>query len=248
MKVITSRHNMLLQHIRKLQASRAYRYQCDQFVADGTKLFQEAVRWYSGLDTVITTPQIKLPDLPPQVTCVQVPVELMQWLSQMQTPQGVIFTGKLPQSKALQMRPGTLVLDGIQDPGNLGTILRTADALDVPVVLSEGCADPYSAKTIRATMGAIFRTQPHMAQQREILSVCQTQQIPLAVTALTETAVDIRVAEPGRCAVVIGSEGQGVSDFFLQAAQRQIIIPMNPHCESLNAAVAAAILMWQMRQ
>ena len=136
----------------------------------------------------------------------------------------------------------------MQDPGNLGTILRTADALEIPVILSSGCADPYSAKTVRASMGAIFRTPPQMGEPQAVLDACRAQKIPLAVTALSHQAVDIRQGNPAECAVVIGSEGRGVSAAFLQAAQRQLIIPMHPRCESLNAAIAAAIVMWQMRQ
>lgn len=97
-------------------------------------------------------------------------------------------------------------------------------------------------------MGAIFRTPPQMADTPAVLDACRAQKIPLAVTALSPQAVDIRQGNPAECAVVIGSEGRGVSAAFLQAAQRQLIIPMHPRCESLNAAIAAAIVMWQMRQ
>ena len=122
------------------------------------------------------------------------------------------------------------------------------EALEIPVILSSGCADPYSAKTVRASMGAIFRTPPQMGEPQAVLDACRAQKIPLAVTALSHQAVDIRQGNPAECAVVIGSEGRGVSAAFLQAAQRQLIIPMHPRCESLNAAIAAAIVMWQMRQ
>ena len=230
MKRVTSRHNAALQHVRKLQASRSYRYACGQFVADGTKLFAEALQWLPGLEEL------------------RVPADVMQWISQMQAPQGVLFVGRLPEPRPLSLTPGCLILDGLQDPGNLGTILRTADALEIPVILSSGCADPYSAKTVRASMGAIFRTPPQMGETQAVLDACRAQRIPLAVTALSPQAVDIRQGNPAECAVVIGSEGRGVSAAFLQAAQRQLIIPMHPRCESLNAAIAAAIVMWQMRQ
>ena len=87
-----------------------------------------------------------------------------------------------------------------------------------------------------------------MGEPQAVLDACRAQKIPLAVTALSHQAVDIRQGNPAECAVVIGSEGRGVSAAFLQAAQRQLIIPMHPRCESLNAAIAAAIVMWQMRQ
>ena len=140
-----------------------------------------------------------------------------------------------------------LLLDGIQDPGNLGTILRTADALEIPVALLEGCADPYNHKTVRASMGAIFRTPVQQTTWQEAKQACADAGIPVAVTALSDRAVDLRQADLRSMAVVIGSEGQGVRQDILDAASRQLIIPMNPNCESLNAAVAATIAMWQMK-
>ena len=248
MQELTSRRNPTLQHVRKLLHSRSYRQACGQFAADGTKLFEEAARWCDGLEMAIVRRGVSLGAMPAGVKCFTVPQELMQWLSPMEQPQGVVFVCRLPQPQPLQITPGCLILDGIQDPGNVGTILRTADALEVPVILSDGCADAYNAKTVRAAMGAVFRTPPVMARREEILAACRQQGVSLAVTALSDQAVDIRQAAPERCAVVIGSEGQGVCEEYLQAAQVQMIIPMNARCESLNAAIAATIVMWQMRR
>jgi TrmH family RNA methyltransferase len=139
-----------------------------------------------------------------------------------------------------------LLLDGIQDPGNLGTILRTADALQIPVALLEGCADPYGHKVVRASMGAVFRTPPIQTTWEQVNDACRKAGIPVAVTALSDRAEDIRSAALKEMAVVIGSEGQGVRKEILESAQAELIIPMNPNCESLNAAIAAAIVMWQM--
>lgn len=141
-----------------------------------------------------------------------------------------------------------LLLDGIQDPGNIGTILRTADALEVPVVLLEGCADPYSHKVVRASMGAVFRMPVIQSTWAQVQSACKDAQIPVAVTALTDRAKDIRQADLSRMAVVIGSEGRGVRREILEAADAELIIPMNPRCESLNAAIAASIVMWELTQ
>ncbi len=141
-----------------------------------------------------------------------------------------------------------LLLDGIQDPGNLGTILRTADALRVKVALLEGCADPYSHKVVRASMGAVFRSPVVQTSWQEARQALAEAGIPVAVTALSETAQDIRSADIASMALVIGSEGQGVRQEILQQADRALIIPMDAQCESLNAAVAAAIAMWQMQQ
>ena len=141
-----------------------------------------------------------------------------------------------------------LLLDGIQDPGNLGTILRTADAMHVKVALLEGCADPYSHKVVRASMGAVFRTDVLQTTWIDAKAALAKAGIPVAVTALSPRAEDIRRAAVQTMAVVIGSEGQGVRKEILDSADRELIIPMNEHCESLNAAVAAAIVTWQMQQ
>ena len=242
---ITSRKNPLIQQVRRLLTSKKEREAAGLFVADGTKLLEEAVRYYPGLDTVIASDRVEL-HVPEQVNVVRVPEDIMAYISPMETPQGALFLCRLPANGAFAPKPGMLLLDGIQDPGNLGTILRTADALGVPVALMEGCADPYSHKTVRASMGAVFRTQPVQTTWEQVKTQCADAGIPVAVTALSDRAQDIRRADVSAMAVVIGSEGRGVRSEILKQADAQLIIPMTAHCESLNAAVAATIVMWQM--
>ena len=244
---ITARKNPLLQQVRRLLSSRKARENAGLFVADGTKLLREAVQHWPGLDTVILSDGIDA-EVPEHVRLIRVPEDVMASISPMQAPQGALFLCRLPEKTVFQPKPGMLLLDGIQDPGNLGTILRTADALEVPVALLEGCADPYNHKTVRASMGAVFRTPIVTAAWQEVRTACAEQEIPVAVTALSERARDLRQAELKKMAVVIGSEGQGVRQEILNCADAELIIPMNPNCESLNAAVAAAIVMWQMKQ
>ena len=244
---ITSRKNPLLQQVKKLLSSRQERQKTGLFVADGTKLLQEAVTWWPGLQTVILSDTVEL-QLPQSVQVVRVPSDVMESISPMQSPQGALFVCRLPEKEPFAPTAGMLLLDGIQDPGNLGTILRTADALNVPVALLEGCADPYNHKTVRASMGAVFRSPVHQTTWEEAKKACQAAGIPVAVTALSDTAQDIRQAPVGTMAVVIGSEGQGVRQEILSSADAQLIIPMSDRCESLNAAIAAAIVMWQMEK
>jgi TrmH family RNA methyltransferase len=205
------------------------------------------VRWWPGLQTVICTQDVNIP-LPQQVQKVTVPKDIMEYISPMQAPQGALFICRLPEQKPLEVRAGMLILDGIQDPGNLGTILRTADAMEVPVVLLEGCADPYSHKVVRSSMGAVFRSVPGQSTWQEVERACKEAGISVAVTALSPKAKDIRQAELSQMAVVIGSEGQGVRKEIMAAAQAELIIPMNEKCESLNAAVAATIVLWEMKK
>lgn len=244
---ITGRKNPLLQQVRRLLNSRRERTAAGLFVADGTKLLEEAVKHWPGLDTVILADGVDA-QVPESVKLIRVPGDVMESISPMQTPQGALFLCRLPEKKSFVPRKGMLLLDGIQDPGNLGTILRTADALQIPVVLLEGCADPYNHKTVRASMGAVFRSPVITATWQEVQTACARAGIPVAVTALTDRAKDLRQAPLHDMAVVIGSEGQGVRQEILDSADGELIIPMNPDCESLNAAIAAAIVMWQMKQ
>ena len=246
MERIVSRKNPLLQQVKRLLTSRKEREAAGLFAADGVKLLREAVQWYPGLDTVILAEGVEA-EIPEGVRTVQVPEDVMASLSPMETPQGALFLCRMPEKAEFQPTKGMLLLDGIQDPGNLGTILRTADALDIPVALLEGCADPYNHKTVRASMGAVFR-RPVVQTTWELAKASLTQAgVPVAVTALTDSAEDLRFAPVHNMAVVIGSEGQGVRSEILEDADKKLIIPMNAHCESLNAAVAATITMWQMK-
>ena len=243
---ITSRKNPLLQQVRKLLSSKKEREAAGLFAADGTKLLEEAVRWYPGLDTVILSDGVQA-DVPDHVRVIRVPEDVMTSVSPMETPQGAVFLCRLPEKKPFIPVAPMLLLDGIQDPGNLGTILRTADAMNVQVALLEGCADPYSHKVVRASMGAVLRSQPVQTTWETAQKALSEAGIPVAVTALSDTAKDIRKAGVEKMAVVIGSEGQGVRREILESAAHELIIPMNPNCESLNAAIAAAIVMWQMK-
>ena len=244
---ITSRKNPYLQQVRKLLSSKKEREQAGLFVADGTKLLEEAVRWYPGLDTVILSEGVQA-QVPEYVRVIRVPEDVMTSISPMETPQGAVFVCRLPEKKPFSAGAPMLLLDGIQDPGNLGTILRTADAMQVPVALLEGCADPYSHKVVRASMGAVLRTAPMQTTWQIASTALADAGIPVAVTALSDTARDIRKAGVERMAVVIGSEGQGVRSQIMEQAQEALIIPMNDRCESLNAAIAAAIVAWEMKQ
>ena len=244
---ITSRKNPALQQVRKLISSRKERENAGLFVADGIKLLQEAVQHCPGLETVILSDGVEF-SVPEQIRLIRVPEDVMESISPMAAPQGAVFVCRMPRERAFIPKAPMLLLDGIQDPGNLGTILRTADAMNVPVALLEGCADPYNHKVVRASMGASFRAPVVQTTWEEAQQALKQANIPVAVTALTPQAEDIRCADVKQMAVVIGSEGRGVREEILRAADRAIIIPMNDRCESLNAGIAAAIVAWQMQQ
>ena len=242
---ITSRRNPLVQQVKKLLTSKREREKLGLFVSDGTKLLEEAVRYCPGLHTVFLSEGVEV-RVPESCRVIRVSREVMEAISPMENPQGAVFLCRLPEKREFRPEKGMLLLDGIQDPGNLGTILRTADAWNVPVALLEGCADPFSHKVVRSSMGAVFRTPVMVTDWQTAKESCARAGIPVAVTALNHRAEDIRKAEVSAMAVVIGSEGQGVRREILESAGHCLIIPMNDHCESLNAAIAAATVMWQM--
>ncbi len=250
-ETITSRHNTLLTHLRKLASSRAYRDECGEYLGDGVKLLDEAIRWNAPLRTVVVTENVELPDLPEDVRAVRVGGELMRSVSPAETPQGALFTARMERSPLPERLDGEryLVLDGVQDPGNVGTILRTADAFDCDgVLLVNACADLYNPKTVRATMGAIFRQRVWTCAADELASVLRRSDIRLFGAALRGDTVPLPDADLDRAAVAIGSEGRGLSARLLELCDQTVRIPMSPRCESLNAAAAATVMLWEMYQ
>ena len=248
MEKITSRSNALLVHMKKLAASAAYRREQGAYLCDSPKLLAEALKWHAPVREIAVTGGTVLPPLPEGIRAVEVPEDVMASISPMKSPQGVLFTVTLPSGDMPAALSGSryMVLDGVQDPGNVGTILRTLDAFDFDgLLLLEGCADPWSVKTVRSSMGAVFR-RPVWCMKAEALPPLLTRSgLPLYGTALRQDTEDVRAVSLDRCAIVIGSEGQGIRDTVLDMCQKTLKIPMTDRCESLNAAIAAAVLLWE---
>lgn len=247
-ELITSRSNPLMTHIRKLASSRSYRREQGEYIGDGVKLLEEAVRWRAPITTVVYTKGTPVPAVSDGVRLVEVSEDLMRSISPMEAPQGALFVARIPENALPERLPGRryLVMEGVQDPGNVGTILRTADAYEADgVILLEGCADLYNPKTVRSTMGALFRVKAWNTTLNELCSVLRRSELPLLGAALREDTVDAREADLHHAAILIGSEGRGLSEAALAACDKTIKIPMSERCESLNAAVAAATLLWE---
>ena len=248
-ETITSRQNPLMTHLRKLASSRSYRKKSGEYLCDGTKLLAEALKWGAEVKTAVFSEGVDIPPLPDGVRAVRVSEELMRAVSPMETPQGALFTVALPEVQLPETLSGKhyLVLDGVQDPGNVGTILRTADAFDCDgVFLVNACADLYNPKTARATMGAIFRREAYTVTAEELFALLRKSGVQLYGTALRDDTVPLAEANLARAAVAIGSEGRGLSQQVLDECTKTLKIPMNPRCESLNAAIAATGVLWEM--
>ena len=249
MEHITSRKNPKLSHIRQLIAQRAYRRECGQMVCEGPKMLAEALAWGAEISWIVQADDAALPEqLPSSIERLSVPADMLSWLADTKTPQQLLFLCSIPRDTgAERLGSRLLILDGLQDPGNLGTIWRTADAFGADgLVLLNHCADPWSPKTLRATMGACFRLPVWETKLERLEEVLNMRGIPLYATALREDTADVRSIPLSRAAVVIGSEGRGVSEATLAACEKTLKIPMRPRCESLNAAAAASVVLWEM--
>lgn len=248
MEHITSRSNPLMAQIRRLRDDRKARRTQGLFLCDGVKMLEEAVKWKANLRTVVLSEDLADTPVPQGVRTVTVPGDLMRSISPMEAPQGALFLVEAPDlCPPERLEDGRyLVLDGLQDPGNVGTILRTADAFGCHgVLLTNHCADPLNPKAVRATMGAIFRTPIWEIDVEDLCPLLERSGLQLAATALRRDTVSLPQADLGRTALVIGSEGKGVSPYLLDRCSATVRIPMEPTCESLNAAAAAAVVLWE---
>lgn len=248
-EVITSRANPLLARVRRLNSRRSFRREEGAFAAEGPKLLAEALRWGCGLEAVICAAGADLPELPGGVRLAEVPDSLLAFVADTESPQGVVFIcrgGAL--APPAELAGGRyLLLDGVQDPGNVGTIWRTADAFGADgLILCNGCADPWNPKTVRATMGAVFRLPVYETGLDRAAQLLERAGIPLYAAALREDTQDVRTIPLELAAVIIGSEGRGVSPEALALCRKTVRIPMRARCESLNAAAAAAVVLWEM--
>ena len=247
MERITARKNPLLQQVRKLVSSRKERESTGLFVADGTKLLAEAVKWWPGLETVILSDGVEA-DVPSHVRVVSVPKDVMESISPMRSPQGALFLCRLPEKTPFQPQKGMLILDGIQDPGNLGTIVRTAEAAGVSAVfLNRESVDLYNPKTIRSTMGSIYRMPViYVENLVELLQKFKKKGVQSYAAHLEgRNAYDAENYTTGT-AILIGNEGNGLSQEVADQADIRVRIPMEGKVESLNAAIAASVLMFEV--
>ncbi len=246
---ITSRQNPLVARLRKLGSDKKTRRQEGAFLCEGRKLVEEALRWNAGVEALVVAEGTALPQsLPEGIRLVEVPADVLKSVSTVDTPQGMLAVCRTPAlTPPESLAPGRyLVLDGVQDPGNVGTVWRTADAFGADgVFLLPGCAEPFSPKTVRSTMGACFRLPVWETGLEQLTALLGGAGLPLYATALRADTADLRSVGLDRAAVVIGSEGRGVSQAVLDACALTLKIPMRDRCESLNAAVAASVVLWE---
>ena len=244
MEKLTSRKNPIVRHFRLLGSEREYRMQTGEFLCDGQKMLEEAIQFGATITAVIR----KGPANAGSLSCPEFGAspELYDYVSPLKNSPGPLFSVKIPEPKLCGFH-NALVLADVQDPGNVGTAIRTANAFGIDaVILTGNCADLYNPKTVRATMGAIFRQRVFRTDTGELQTLLRSNGLKLYGAALHRTSVDVRSISLADTAVAIGSEGKGLSEEMLKLCDGLVVIPMMPESESLNAAQAATVLMWEM--
>ncbi len=247
METLTSRKSAYIRHVRRLADDAEYRREQGQYLCDGMKTLREALRFGARVVSVLWRERAE--DVVGLEGAEQfcAPGDLFDYASPMKNSPGPLFAVAIRGCGKPGKLLNAIVLESVQDPGNVGTVIRTADAFGVAAVILTGeCADLYHPKTVRATMGAIFRQTVLSVPRGSLADFLRDQGLPLYGAALSERARDLRGLNVRRAAVAVGSEGRGLSPELLSLCDEQLIIPMNPDSESLNAAMAAAVIMWEM--
>lgn len=177
---------------------------------------------------------------------VRVSDDVLRHISDEKTPQGVVCRVRLPQPTLCAPTGNCLLLDGVADPGNVGTIIRTANAAGYKeIYLTQDCADAYAPKCVRASMSGIFFTKIYRAERSEILSILKDT--PIVVADMAGKNV-FSFDAPPCCALAIGNEANGISNAVFSQAKYSVKIPMEATQESLNAAVSAGIIMYVLKR
>jgi len=241
---ITSRRNKILVHTKKLSSDRGYRLLHNEFVCEGATLLREA--FCSGVKVkYVLTEQPYDGELPSEAKLFMLESGMLKSVSSLKNPHDLIFVCEIPDFGSADFSSGNyILLDSVQDPGNVGTIIRTADAFSIDGVLLYGdCADVYNPKAIRASMGAIFR-QMIFTVGIETLRASKLRMVGTSADSSAKCVSNVNLSDS---IIILGSEGQGISQELLSVCTEMVTIPISENSESLNVATAASILMWEAR-
>ncbi|WP_034842771.1 TrmH family RNA methyltransferase [Thermoclostridium stercorarium] len=256
MQFITSRQNKAVKEVILLK-DKKYRRKLRKFVTEGYRFLHEAVNSGAVIEHVFFSSDTAMEDrnelverLGPEVRLYEIPHELFMQMAETDTPQGVLAVVRMPETELKTIfKEGFrgLVLDSIQDPGNAGTMIRTAHALGFDaVVATEGTVDLYNGKVLRSTMGSIFYIPVlENVKPEDIFALSREKSIRVISSRLENARPCQGVDLTGNFFIVVGNEGNGISEIFHEKSDEFVKIPMPGGAESLNAAVAASILMYE---
>ena len=255
MQTITSKDNELIKHIRKLK-DKKYRDESNEYVVEGVKLVEEAVKENAKIKQIIvcedTTRKYEIPTHImleiAKYEFISVSDKIFNIITQVTNPQGImaIIEKNAQNAKIDYTQDIIVVLDDVQDPGNLGTILRTVDSIGLnQIIVSKGTADAFNSKVVRSTMGAIFRIKIiEVENLAQAIKEMRKHHFKLMVTSL-QTKNSIYDIDFNKKIIVIGNEANGVSKEIQDMADEKAKIPMLGRTESLNASVAAGVVMYE---
>ncbi len=252
--MITSTTNVQLKQITALLKKSKERREQKAFVIEGRKMFEEICGKKERLIKAYFS-ESYVAELYPKGVPAELPHEVVadkvfDAVAETVTPQGVLAIVRMPEYSMEKMLAdaGTLVLlEDMRDPGNLGTVLRTAEAAGVAgVILSKESVDVYNPKVIRSTMGAVYRVPfLYVEDFKETLRMLKAQEVRLLAAHLKGNKTFDRADYSGKVGILIGNEANGLTDEAAELAEEKVLIPMAGNVESLNAAVAAALLMYE---
>ena len=258
MEIISSRENRIIKYCVKLASDKEFRLMEKKVFVEGFRLSYDAYKSGVAMEHLLVT-QEAIDKWPEQMAemmdsvkyVVIVDGNIAKYITHTKTAQGVFAICEIPTFQETVTNMGKyLLLDTIQDPGNMGTIIRCSEAFGITqIVLSKGCVDIWSPKVIRSSMGSAFRQNVMIVEDMPAY-IHQLKQdgIPVYSAMLDDTAVIPQEMEQGEkgIAVVVGNEGNGVSEEVQASCSHKVYIPMTSRIESLNVAAATTILMWEM--
>ena len=249
MKIISSKNNNLIIEIAKLKQKK-HRDEKKLFCVEGAKLLKEAFNSEYRVKYIIYAEDCAHEITPGDFKIIKVTSEIHKKITDEDGFEGVMCVLEKPDGQAcLKYNKPVIILDNLQNPGNVGTIIRTADALcRADIILTGDCADIYSGKTQRAAMGAIFRQNIKISKNiKRELEILKKNSYNIFATYLNESSRPLEsVKFDNKSAVIFGSEGGGLSVEIAELCDDRIIIPVNPKSESLNVSVAAGIILWKI--
>ncbi len=243
METITSKSNSLVKKAKKLQQKK---YRTASYLIEGWHLFEEAVAAGAEIQRIFVLEE-EAERVASYPQAVQVSASLLKDLAASSSPQGIVAVIALPKITLPSSLKGRfLVLEDLQDPGNVGTLIRIADAAGFEgVFITDKTADIYNSKTLRSMQGSHFHLPIYRLPITDILETLTDHQVTLLATSLDKQSLDYRDVPPSNnFALILGNEGQGVSPNVLKRADTLLHIPMPGHAESLNVAVAGGIIIF----
>lgn len=241
--IITSRDNQTIKEIIKLKDKK---FRENSYLVEGIKQVREAIKENAKIEKIVISEDFENKDELETFECIEVSTKIFRDMTDTKTPQGILAVVEKNKNKEIDYSKDFLIiLDNIQDPGNLGTIIRTADSCDLgQVIVSTDTVDCYSPKVIRSTMGSSFRINVIERNLVETIKEIKAHGFEIIVTSL-QTDKSIYDVDYSKKAIIIGNEANGVRDEIMNEADLKVKIPMLGKTESLNASIAAGVMMYE---